>query len=80
MNNRAAMGSFWAIAPEKFRTSFYLDQHLDLIRELMMRMDTPVTLTLLNDVICARYLGMMSVSAMMPLRQSVPGCDFTGLT
>ncbi|EJO35321.1 urease accessory protein UreD [Acinetobacter radioresistens] len=57
MNNLAVMGSFWAIAPEKFRTSFYLDQHLDLIRELIMRMDTPVTLTLLNDVICARYLG-----------------------
>lgn len=57
MNHHAVMGSFWAVAPEKFRSSFYLDQHIDLIRELIMRMNLPVTLTLLGDVVCARYLG-----------------------
>ncbi len=43
--------------PEKFRSSFYLEQHIELIRELIMRMDVPVTLTLLEDVLCARFLG-----------------------
>jgi urease accessory protein len=55
MNNQAVMGSFWAVAPEKYRFSFYLEQQLELIRELMMRMDVPVTLTLLDDVVCARF-------------------------
>ncbi|MDN8339199.1 urease accessory protein UreD, partial [Acinetobacter baumannii] len=40
-----------------FRSSFYLEQHIELIRELIMRMDVPVTLTLLEDVLCARFLG-----------------------
>lgn len=49
------MASFWAVPPEKFRTSFYLEQHVELIRELIMRMDVSVTLTLLEDVFCARF-------------------------
>ena len=57
MNNQAVMGSFWAVAPEKYRSAFYLEQQLELIRELMMRMQAPVTLTLLDDVVCARFLG-----------------------
>lgn len=57
MNSCAVMGSFWAVPPEKFRANMHLDQQLDLIRELIMRMNTPVTLTILGDVICARYLG-----------------------
>lgn len=57
MNNQAVMGSFWAVAPEKYRSSFYLEQQLELIRELMMRMQAPVTLTLLDDVVSARFLG-----------------------
>lgn len=57
MNKCAVMGSLWAVPPEKYRASFYLDEHIELIRELMMRMDVPVTLTRLDDVITARYLG-----------------------
>lgn len=57
MHGRAVMGSFWAVPPEHFRASNVLEEHIDLIRELMMRMNVPVTLTLLGDVICARYLG-----------------------
>lgn len=57
MNNQAVMGSFWAAAPEEYRSSFYLEQQLELIRELMMRMQAPVTLTLLDDVVSARFLG-----------------------
>lgn len=57
MNNQAVMGSFWAAAPEKYRSSFYLEQQLELIRELMMCMQAPVTLTLLDDVVSARFLG-----------------------
>lgn len=57
MNGHAVMGSFWAVAPEKYRATLYLEQHIELIRELMMRMDVPVTLTLLDDVVCARFLG-----------------------
>ncbi len=57
MNNLAVMASFWAVPPAKFRSSFYLEQHIELIRELIMRMDVPVTLTLLEDVLCARFLG-----------------------
>lgn len=57
MNNHAVMASFWAVPPEKYRSHFYLDQHIDQIRELMMRMKFNVRLTLLGDVISARYLG-----------------------
>jgi urease accessory protein len=57
MHGRAVMGSFWAVPPAHFRASSLLEEHIDLIRELMMRMNVPVTLTLLGDVICARYLG-----------------------
>ncbi|MGT2569337.1 urease accessory protein UreD [Acinetobacter ursingii] len=57
MNGYAVMGSFWAVAPEQYRASFYLEQHIELIRELMVRMKVPVRLTLLDDVICARFLG-----------------------
>jgi len=57
MNNHAVMGSLWAVPPEKFRANIYLEAHIDLIRELMMRMDMPVRLTLLGDVINARFLG-----------------------
>lgn len=57
MNGHAVMGSFWAVPPEKYRANIYMDTHLELIRELMMRMDVPVTLTLLDDVVTARYLG-----------------------
>ncbi len=57
MNNCAVMGSFWAVAPEAMRNSSSLEQQLELIRELIMRMNLPVKLTLLEDVVCARYLG-----------------------
>ena len=57
MNGQAVMGSFWAVAPEQYRGSSILEQHLELIRELIMRMDVSVTLTLLGDVLCARFLG-----------------------
>ncbi|MEB3767767.1 urease accessory protein UreD [Acinetobacter sp. MD2] len=57
MNNCAVMGSLWAVAPEKFRSSVILEQQLEWIRELMVRMKASVTLTLLGDVMCARYLG-----------------------
>ncbi|WP_180108536.1 urease accessory protein UreD [Acinetobacter sp. YH12147] len=57
MSGHAVMASFWAVPPEKFRSKFYLDQQIDQIRELIMRMDIKVTLTLLDDVVTARYLG-----------------------
>ena len=44
-------------ATKKFRSKFYLDQQIDQIRELIMRMDIKVKLTLLDDVVTARYLG-----------------------
>lgn len=57
MNGHAVMASLWAVAPETHRAKVDLEQHVELIRELIMRMDAPVTLTLLDDVLCARYLG-----------------------
>lgn len=57
MNQHAVMGSFWAVPPEQYRASQYLDEYIDLIRELIMRMNMNVTLTRLDEVICARYLG-----------------------
>ncbi|MBF7684273.1 urease accessory protein UreD [Acinetobacter sp. B10A] len=57
MNGHAVMGSFWATPPKQYRSSVQLDQHIELIRELMMRMHVPVTITLLNDVVSARFLG-----------------------
>lgn len=57
MNGHAVMGSFWAVAPSHLRQTTLLAEHIELIRELIMRMNLAVTLTLLDDVICARYLG-----------------------
>ena len=57
MNSCAVMASFWAVPPEKFRSKLFLDQHIDQIRELIMRMNVNVTLTLLDSVVTARYLG-----------------------
>ena len=57
MHGHAVMASFWAVPPEKFRSKFYLDQQVDQIRELIMRMQINVTLTVLDHVVTARYLG-----------------------
>lgn len=57
MNGHAVMGSFWAVAPEKYRARLYLDEYIAVIRELITRMKINVTLTVLGDVICARFLG-----------------------
>ncbi|MFC3902658.1 urease accessory protein [Acinetobacter marinus] len=57
MAGHAVMGSFWAVAPSQNRSTTVLESQIDLIRELIMRMDFNVTLTLVNGVICARYLG-----------------------
>ena len=57
MNGHAMMGSFWAVAPMHFRQVTILEEQLSVIRDLIMRMDVPVTMTLLDDVVCARYLG-----------------------
>lgn len=57
MSGHAVMGSFWAVAPEKYRATVMLEQHIELIRALMVRMKVNVTLTILDDVICARFLG-----------------------
>lgn len=57
MNGQSVMGSFWAVPPISHRISIDLDTQIDLIRELMMRMNVMVTLTRLDDVVCARYLG-----------------------
>lgn len=57
MNGNAVMASFWAVPPEQYRSTFYLDEHIHRIRELIMRMNIPVTLTVLDYVVSARYLG-----------------------
>ncbi|MBF7694778.1 urease accessory protein UreD [Acinetobacter rathckeae] len=57
MNGHAVMGSLWAVPPKSQRSNIQLEQQLELIRELMMRMNVPVSLTILNDVITARFLG-----------------------
>lgn len=57
MNGHAVMASFWAVPPEPYREISILEQQLDVIRDLIMRMQIPVTLTLLDVVISARYLG-----------------------
>ncbi len=57
MNGCAVMASFWGVAPESHREISKLEQQFDVIRDLMMRMKVPVTLTLLDDVVSARYLG-----------------------
>jgi urease accessory protein len=51
----------------QYRASLDLEQHLDLIRELMMRMDVPVTLTVLDDVFVRAIWGMMFGNVMMLL-------------
>lgn len=57
MNGHAVMGSLWAVPPIAHRNTQKLKSQLELIRELIMRMEIRVTMTLLDDVICARYLG-----------------------
>ena len=57
MNNCQVMASLWAVPPLLQRSEAILNQQIELIRELIVRMQLPVTLSLLNDVIVARYLG-----------------------
>lgn len=57
MHGQAVMGSLWAVAPPAQRNSTTLEAQIDQIRELMMRMQVNVRLTLLDDVMTARYLG-----------------------
>lgn len=57
MRGYAVMGSFWAVAPPEYRNVVQLEAQLSQIRELMTRMRVNVTLSLLGDVVCARYLG-----------------------
>lgn len=57
MNGHAVMGSFWAVPPEQHRELSLLAEQIDAIRDLIMRMQIPVTLTLLDYVVSARYLG-----------------------
>lgn len=57
MNGCAVLASFWAVAPVHHRDLSKLEQQLGTIRDLMVRMKAPVTLTLLEDVVSARYLG-----------------------
>ena len=57
MDGHAVMASFWAVPPKAARMTDQLEQQLDVLRDLVMRMNVPVTLTLLDDVITARYLG-----------------------
>lgn len=57
MAGHAVMGNFWAVAPPNYRSATVLESQIELIRELIMRMDFNVTLSLVNGVICARYLG-----------------------
>lgn len=57
MHGQAVMGSLWAVAPPAQRNNTTLEAQIDQIRELMMRMQVNVRLTLLDDVITARYLG-----------------------
>jgi urease accessory protein len=57
MNGKAVMGSFWALAPQAQRDQQMLDQQLECIRELLMRIDAPVRITRLDAVLSARYLG-----------------------
>lgn len=57
MHGQAVMGSLWAVAPPAQRNNMTLEAQIDQIRELMMRMQVNVRLTLLDDVMTARYLG-----------------------
>ena len=57
LNGHAVMGSFWAVPPINQRNTQQLELQIDQIRELIMRMQINVRLTLLDDVITARYLG-----------------------
>ena len=57
MHGHAVMASFWAVPPEQHRELSVLAEQVDTIRDLIMRMQIPVTLTLLDHVISARYLG-----------------------
>lgn len=57
MNGHAVMGSFWAVPPMLLRQTIILEEQIGVVRDLIMRMDLAVSLTLLDDVISARYLG-----------------------
>lgn len=57
MNHHVVLGNFWAVPPEKLREHVVLDEHIMLLRELIVRTGISVTLSRLDDVICARYLG-----------------------
>lgn len=57
MDQKAINGSLYAIPPLVQRDEKILDAHIDILRELMVRMKVPVGLTRLGNTMVARYLG-----------------------
>lgn len=57
MNNCAVMGMLWAVAPSTARQTHLLDEVLEQLRALISRMQMPIYMTRLDDVLSARYLG-----------------------
>lgn len=57
LNGHAVSGTFWALPPLQHRGAAQMDEHIAQLRELLMRMDLPVVITRLDQLMVARYVG-----------------------
>lgn len=57
MHGRAVMGALYLVPPPAQRQEEVLDAQIELLRELVMRMQMPLRMTRLGHTIVARYLG-----------------------
>lgn len=57
MHGHGVMGVMYMVAPIHHRDESKLDEQIDGMRELIMRMQMPLQLTRLGHVLVARYLG-----------------------
>ena len=57
INQQAVSGAFYAVPPQVCRDEANLDEHINILRDLMSRMKVPVHLTRLGYAVIARYLG-----------------------
>lgn len=57
MNGHAVMGVLYLVPPPSYRDHARLDDDIDGIRDLIARMQMPLTITRLGEVLVARYLG-----------------------
>ncbi len=57
LNGHAVTATLWALAPLACRSAQQMDAHINMIRDLLMRMDLPVVISRIDRLLVARYMG-----------------------